>query len=247
VPVNRLPSLTLPRCCRVREGSFLGNDFPPIPKKTKILWFFVVLRGFIKTGTYKKVPMKKTFFLVAISCIYAFVALTSPVKAQTLPPYPGARSDQAMADAIRVSAKSTISSLKSLAERSQQIATTDEARKEAEVQIRDAERALRIFDQMKVNVYLTDDSIDKVKSFYEEKWKVTFKDEARSLEELANGLKLSGFDKVNPEDFKSMTIRRLLYLNKKERLELSINDKGVDPITGKMVQKTVINFIVYPK
>ncbi|MCI0527167.1 MAG: V-type ATPase subunit a family protein, partial [Nitrospira sp.] len=62
-----------------------------------------------------------------------------------------------------------------------------------------------------------------------------------------SGLKLGGFDKVTPEGFKGMKVQRLIARDKKKRLEIEINTKGIDPATGKLIEKTVINVVFFPK
>jgi vacuolar-type H+-ATPase subunit I/STV1 len=191
--------------------------------------------------------MKRTFLGVPLFLGWIGVIGSSIASAQMPPAYPGAQSNQAMADAIRTVAKSTISSLKSLTEKSLKEAKTDEDRKKEEAQLQEVERTLKMLDQMKVTVYVTADPVDKVKKFYEEKLKITFKDQERSLEEWANGLKLNGFDKVNPEDFKGIILRRYISRDKEKRLDIEITDKGIDPNTGKIIEKTIIHFASFPK
>ncbi len=191
--------------------------------------------------------MKRIFLGILLFLGWTGV-IRSPITSAQMPPvYPGAQSNQAMADAIRTVAKSTVSSLKSLTEKSLKEAKTDEDRKKEEAQLQEVERTLKMLDQMKVTVYVTADPVDKVKKFYEEKLKITFKDQERSLEEWANGLKLNGFDKVNPEDFKGRTLRRYISRDKEKRLDIEITDKGIDPNTGKIIEKTIIHFASFPK
>jgi len=189
--------------------------------------------------------MKRISFSIVILFVSTFVTFLSIAPAQPPPPYPGAQQNQGMAEAIRTVAKSTVSSLKSLTEKGRQAAKTEEEKKKADAQLQDLEKALKMLDRMKVTVYVTGDPLDKVKSFYEEKLKVTFKSEEKPMEELANGLKLNGFDGIQVEDFKGLTIRRLTSIDKAKKLEIEIDDKGIDPSTGKLVQKTIINFVSF--
>lgn len=191
--------------------------------------------------------MKKIFWSILFFLGWIGVVESSIALAQMPPTYPGAQPNQAMADAIRAIAKSTLFSLKSLTEKSLKEAKTDEDRKKEEAQLQEVEKTLKILDQMKVAVYITSDPVDKVKKFYEEKLKITFKDQERPLEEWANGLKLNGFDKVNPEDFKGITLHRYISRDREKKLDIEITDQGIDPNTGKIIEKTIIHFAAFPK